>query len=59
MINISKETKIDLLESAKRAINSLSFENIQDIELSMQEYSVGDRENPQIDRMTLDILFYE
>lgn len=59
MKNISKETKIDLLESAKRAINSLSFENIQDIELSMQEYSVGDRENPQIDRMTLDILFYE
>lgn len=59
MKNISKETKIDLLESAKHAINSLSFENIKDIELSMQEYSVGDRENPQIDRMTLDILFYE
>lgn len=58
MRKISKETKMDLLESSKRVVNSLSFEDIRDIDLRIEDYTDRNDERKET-RVNIDILFYE
>lgn len=56
MSKLSKETKIELLELAKKITNGVSFTNIDDIEVGIQDYS--DDEGVR-SRVNIDILYKE
>lgn len=56
MSKLSKETKIKLLELSKKITNGISFEDVEDIEVSLSDYS--DNEGTR-SRVNIDIMFKE
>lgn len=56
MSKLSKETKIELLELSKKITNDISFVDVEDIEVSLSDYS--DDEGSR-SRVNIDIMFKE
>lgn len=49
MKKISKEMKMDLLDLSKRITNSISFEDVEDISVGVDECMNGESNRIQID----------
>lgn len=56
MSKLSKETKIELLELSKKITNSISFADVEDIDVSLSDYS--DDQGAR-SRVNIDIMFKE